>query len=169
MLLTATNIGDTRVPFGCGAHPYVAIGDRPLGEAVLTVPASHQVLVDDRLLPADLVPVEQGGRDFRSARALGSTELDTAFTGLDRGSDGRWEVRIEGLADRPAVSVWGDEAFDWVQVFTGQGTDEGAQGRRGIAVEPMTCPADAFNSRDGLIVLEPGQQWSGEWGLTVGQ
>ena len=36
---------------------------------------------------------------------------------------------------------------------------------RGIAVEPMTCPADAFNSGSGLIVLEPGQQWSGQWGL----
>ena len=27
VLTTATNIGDERVPFGCGAHPYIAIGD----------------------------------------------------------------------------------------------------------------------------------------------
>jgi aldose 1-epimerase len=29
----------------------------------------------------------------------------------------------------------------------------------------MTCPADAFNSGEGLIVLQPGQSWSGLWGL----
>ena len=25
----------------------------------------------------------------------------------------------------------------------------------------MTCPADAFNSGDGLVVLEPGEEWTG--------
>ena len=30
----------------------------------------------------------------------------------------------------------------------------------------MTCAADAFNSGDGLIVLDPGEKWRGRWGIT---
>jgi aldose 1-epimerase len=165
---TATNVGSTRVPFGYGAHPYVALGETRLSDVVLAVPASTQVLVDDdRKLPTGSAPVEQDGRDFRSPRPLGDTRLDTAFTGLDREADGRWRVTLSGLADRPDVSVWGDGAFDWVQVFTDKGEDEGVEGVRGVAVEPLTCPADAFNSGEGLVVLEPGQQWSGQWGVLV--
>ncbi len=165
---TATNVGRNRVPFGYGAHPYLALGETRLSDVVLTVPASEQVLVDDeRKLPTGTAPVEQGGRDFRQARPLGSTRLDTAFTGLDRDGEGRWQVTLGGLVDRPDVSVWGDRAFDWVQVFTDKGEDEGVDGVRGVAVEPLTCPADAFNSGEGLLVLEPGQQWSGQWGLVL--
>jgi aldose 1-epimerase len=29
----------------------------------------------------------------------------------------------------------------------------------------MTCAADAFNSGNGLIVLEPGGTWTGAWGI----
>ena len=85
---------------------------------------------------------------------------------LARGPDGRWTALV-GVPGRPDVAVWADEAFDWLQVFTGQAEPTG-EGIRGIAVEPMTCPADAFNSGSGLVVLEPGQQWSGQWGLAVG-
>jgi aldose 1-epimerase len=103
--------------------------------------------------------------DFQVARALGSARLDTAFTGLARRDDGTWEVTISGLHGRPDVTVWADQAFGWVQVFTEKGEDEGVEGTRGIAVEPMSCPSDAFNSRDGLVVLEPGQSWTGTWGI----
>ena len=37
--------------------------------------------------------------------------------------------------------------------------------RRGLATEPMSCPADAFNSGDGLAVLRPGDYESGSWTL----
>jgi aldose 1-epimerase len=164
----ATNVGDTKLPFGFGAHPYVALGDTRLSDVVLTVPAAEQVLVDDeRKLPTGTAPVEQDDRDFRSPRALGDTRLDTAFTGLGRDADGRWRVRLASLTDRPDVSVWGDGAFGWVQVFTDKGEDEGVDGARGIAVEPLTCPADAFNSGQGVVVLDPGARWSGQWGVTV--
>ncbi|MCW2594427.1 MAG: Aldose 1-epimerase, partial [Jatrophihabitans sp.] len=36
----------------------------------------------------------------------------------------------------------------------------------GIAIEPMTCAPNAFNSGAGLIVLEPGGAWAGSWGIT---
>ena len=38
-------------------------------------------------------------------------------------------------------------------------------GRPAVAIEPMTCAPDAFNSGHGLIVLEPGGSWSGSWGI----
>ena len=51
-----------------------------------------------------------------------------------------------------------DQHFDFVHVFT-SGT--------GVAVEPMTCAPDAFNSGDGLLALLPGGSFSGRWGLNT--
>ncbi|HEY7717977.1 MAG TPA: aldose 1-epimerase family protein [Pedococcus sp.] len=166
VLATATNVGDRAVPFGFGAHPYVALGDAPLEDVVVRVPARERLLVDDRLIPTDLVPVTEQGPDLRAAAPLGGTTLDSAFTGVERDADDRWRV-VVAAPGRPEVAVWGDGSFDWVQVFTGN-AEPGGEGERGIAVEPMTCPADAFTSGRGLVVLEPGRQWSGRWGVEVG-
>jgi aldose 1-epimerase len=161
---TATNLGANRVPFGYGAHPYVALGDTSLGDVELTLPAAREVLVDDRSIPTSTEPVRPE-TDFRQGRRLGDSRLDTAYTNLDRDGDGRWRVTVGGLADRPPVTLWGDEAFGWVQAFTAKGEDDFTQGVRGIAVEPMSCPANAFNTGEGLVVLEPGQSWTGTWGI----
>jgi aldose 1-epimerase len=164
----ATNKGVRPLPFGFGAHPYVALGDTPLADVVLRLPAGEEVLVDERLLPTSTAPVRPEV-DFRHARPLGRTSLDTAYTNVDRDPDtGRWEVMVSGLRERPAVTVWGDAAFEWFQVFTAKGADQGVDGTRGIAVEPMSCPADAFNSGEGLVSLSPGQSWTGTWGISVG-
>jgi aldose 1-epimerase len=37
--------------------------------------------------------------------------------------------------------------------------------RRSIAVEPMTCPPNAFRTGEGVIVLEPGESTTGRWGI----
>jgi aldose 1-epimerase len=34
-----------------------------------------------------------------------------------------------------------------------------------IAIEPMTAPANAFNSGAGVRWLEHGQSWSATWGV----
>ena len=66
--------------------------------------------------------------------------------------------------DGAEVAVWADGAFCWWQVFTAD-TLGGQRRRRGVAVEPMTCPPDAFNSKRDLVILEPGQTWRGTWGI----
>ena len=68
--------------------------------------------------------------------------------------------------DGTAVTLWADEAYGWVQVFTGD-TLPAAARRRGLAVEPVTCPPDAFNSGVGLLRLEPGQSHTATWGLSL--
>lgn len=161
----ATNVSEAPAPFGFGAHPYVALGGTALADVELTLPAAREVLVDDQLIPTGTEAVRPD-LDFRTTRALGTTELDTAFTELARsGPNGVWEVVVGGL-EAGDLTVWGDESLDWVQVFTAKGRDSGVDGVRGIAVEPMSCPANAFNSGDGLVVLEPGQAWSARWGLS---
>ena len=65
------------------------------------------------------------------------------------------------------VTLWADQAYDWVQVFSGDTLPEPAR-RRGLAVEPMTCPPDAFNTGEGLVRLEPGQNHRATWGITSG-
>jgi aldose 1-epimerase len=49
-----------------------------------------------------------------------------------------------------------------VQVYTSVREDP-AQTRRAVAVEPMSCPPDSFNSGDGLVVLSPGERHVAWW------
>jgi aldose 1-epimerase len=57
--------------------------------------------------------------------------------------------------------------YQFVQVFTGDTLPDPAARRRGVAIEPMTCAPNAFNSGEGLRVLAPGETWSGRWWLSV--
>jgi aldose 1-epimerase len=69
--------------------------------------------------------------------------------------------------DGKVARVWADASFHWWQVFTGDALT-GDRHRRSVAIEPMTCPPDAFRSGRDLIVLEPGQAWQGSWGIVRG-
>ncbi len=165
--VTATNLGSGVAPFGLGAHPYLIAGE-PAADAVdawrLHVPAEEVLLISsDRMLPATTVDVAAhvGGRfDFRRARAIGDIRLNNAFTGLRRGSGGTAVVRLE--SDTVAVELECDDRVGWIQVYT---SDEsaGAEYRHAVAVEPMTCPPDAFNSRVDLAMLEPGAHSGAAW------
>jgi aldose 1-epimerase len=37
--------------------------------------------------------------------------------------------------------------------------------RKALAIEPMTCPPDAFRSGRDVVTLEPGTSWHGVWGI----
>ena len=62
--------------------------------------------------------------------------------------------------------VWAEETFTHLQVYTGETLPE-PQRRRGLAVEPMTCPPNAFASGDGLRMLAPGATFAGTWGIAT--
>lgn len=159
---SARNVGPTAAPFGYGAHPYLAIGDTLLPDVELRIPAASWVEVDDRLLPAATHPVEGSPYDFRTAHAVGGARLDTAYTDVVRDDDGFWRCTVTA-ADR-TTTLWADASFPWLQVFTAIAEDR--KGEVGIAVEPMSCPADAFNTGEALVVLEPDGEWSGTWGIS---
>jgi aldose 1-epimerase len=162
--LTGRNAGDVALPYGVGQHPYVTAGTELVDETVLTVPAAAWLRTDERGLPQSTEPVAGTGWDFRSGRGVGDTVLDTPFAELDRDEQGRVVVRLARVDGTHGVDVWAGQGADYLQVFSGDTLAPGRR-RRGLAVEPMSCPADAFNSGAGLVRLEPGEAHVLEWGL----
>lgn len=157
------NEGESTIGVGVGTHPYFRIGDVPTDELTLTLSATRV----RPALPAEQMPYGEERdvdeeHDFRAGKLLAGVDLDTAFTGLSLGDDGLHH-HVLSHGER-SVDLWTDPFFRWVQVFT---PDDLVGRGRAIALEPMTCPADALNSGDDLINLEPGTSWTGSWGIRI--
>jgi aldose 1-epimerase len=161
----ATNRGARPCPFGAGAHPYLAAGTASIDSCLLQVPAGRRLSTDEHSLPIGSLAVADSDYDFRTARPIGATQLDTGYYELDRDGDERARVTLSDPASGRAVTLWQDEHYPYVMVFTGDALPEPGRRRQGLAVEPMTCAPDAFNSGDGLLTLAPGETFRGEWGI----
>ncbi len=161
---TATNVGESTCPYGSGFHPYLTVGTETVDSVVLHLPAETVVGADERGLPLAAAPVEGTEYDFRRPRPIGSTRLDHAFTDLVREEDGIARVALGGVHPGSGLELWVDEAYGYLQVFSGDPLPD--VNRRSLAVEPMTCPANAFRTGEGLIRLEPGTWFTSAWGIT---
>jgi len=160
--LAAVNAGDRDAPYGCAPHPYLVAGQGRVDAWTLELPAARYLdVTQDRLLPIGLLPVDGTDYDFRTAREVGTTFLDHAFTDLAPGPDGSVLARVT-TADGSGVELTWDASCPWVQVHTAD-RPEPALSRSSLAVEPMTCPPDAFNSGTDLVVLPPGERHEASW------
>jgi aldose 1-epimerase len=164
---SATNLGDDACPYGAGFHPYLRLDPDHIDSLELCSPASRYYRSDDNMIPIVSEPVAGTVFDFRDARPIGATQMDTAFTGLTRGADGRATVTLRDPATSDTVALWCDESYRYLMVFTGDALPDADRRRTGLAVEPMTCAPDAFRNGDGLIVLEPGASSTGAWGISA--
>ncbi|WP_089211822.1 aldose 1-epimerase family protein [Streptosporangium subroseum] len=160
--VAAENVGDTVAPYGFGAHPYLTLGT--LDDAVLELPAAQWLAVNDRKIPTGRRDVEGTEYDFRTARPIGELELDTAFTGLERGADGLLRVSLRTADGTRGVELWAGDGIDWLQLYTGDTLPDGYR-RRGLAVEPMSCPPNAFRTGEDVIRLAPGDRVAHRWGI----
>ena len=141
-------------PYGVSFHPYLT-RSVPLDECILQVPAARVLDVDGRMAPAAERDVTGTDWDWRAGRLVRRIATDNAYTGLPQGP---WEARLTG-GEAGRTVVMSAEA-PWVQVYTAEHL-----GRRGVAVEPMTCPPDAFNSGRDLVELDTGRSHSFAYAL----
>jgi aldose 1-epimerase len=167
--VTARNAGSAAAPYGTGSHPYLVAGPAPVDDWELELPAAAWLETDARGIPS-APPADVTGTpfDFRAPRAIGGTRMDHAFTGLRRDAAGRAWARLTGPAgaggERLELRFWAGEGYRWLQVFTGDalGPD---RARRALAIEPMTCPPNAFVTGTDLLTLAPGEAVTTSWGL----
>ena len=166
--ITVRNRGAYAAPYGTGSHPYLTAGTSVVDGCELTLPAASWLATDDRGIPSGPPgPVEGTAYDFRKTRTIGTIWLDHALTDLDRDGDGRaWVHLVASSGAEPGVRLWADEGYRWLQVFTGDPLGPDLR-RRALAVEPMTCPPNAFVTGDDLLILSPGEAVTHTWGIDV--
>jgi aldose 1-epimerase len=159
----ATNRSEATAPYASGAHPYLRAGAGPVDGWTVEVPASVRVLTDaERLLPTGTEDVEGTPYDLRGPRRLDDLVLNHAYGRLGRDAAGRATTRLVA-PEGTGVELWADERHGWMMLYTAD--DVPATARRSLAVEPMTAPADAFNSGLDVVRLEPGERFSASWGV----
>lgn len=168
--LTAQNTGTAAAPYGVSAHPYfVAPGDPAAWRVAFD--AAAVLDVDERLAPAGLQPVDAGDGqlDLRSGPEIRGRFIDNAYTDIARnpgaeidgeGRDGTSAtVRVTGEGGVGTEIAFGAD-FPWAQVYTGAlGDPDGPS----IAVEPMTCPPNAFATGTDLLFIAPGETLTRSW------
>jgi aldose 1-epimerase len=163
---TATNLGADPCPFGSGAHPYLTLGTPAIDPLMARIPARTILRSDKRGLPTGTQAVEGTQYDFQQSRRIGTTQLDTAFTDLERDQNGVARVELRDPNREAQVSLWVDRSYPYLMVFTGDALAN--VNRRSLAVEPMTCPPNAFRTGDAVVRLDPGSSFTGTWGITGG-
>lgn len=157
--VSAHNHGAGPAPFGAGFHPYLSTRTAALDDTTVRIPGAERLLLDDAQVPIGVQSVAGTRYDLRRGARLKTLRMDDGFTALEvDGGRGSAEVRSAGGGAR----LWFDETFRYLQVFTKDDLDGAGPG---VAIEPMTCAADAFNSTHGLIVLDPGGTWAASWGI----
>ncbi|WGW13322.1 aldose 1-epimerase family protein [Saxibacter everestensis] len=163
--VVSRNTGTVPAPYGVAAHPYLVAGPGRVDDWELTLPAGDYLeTAGERLLPGEDRQVAGTAFDFRQRRVIGDTEMDHAFTRLDIDAAGDVRVAVNS-PDGGGVEL-SFARLGWVQVFTADLPDP-LVSRTGLAVEPMSCPPDAFNSGRDLDRLAAGADHSASWRISA--
>ncbi|MGA1837499.1 aldose 1-epimerase family protein [Herbiconiux sp. 11R-BC] len=162
---TLRNDSAASAPVAVGAHPYLALGGVPTEDLVLTIDAATRFLTDQKQIPVSEEAVAGTDFDLTQGRRVGGLDIDHGYGGVRvQATDGRSVQSLEA-PDGRRVELWADDDFRFVQVFTPRNFAAPEGARQAVAIEPMTAPANAFNSGEGLRWLEPGETWTLAWGI----
>lgn len=156
-MVSVCNNGEKTLPLGIGWHPYYTLGTE-VDNLHLKLPDVASIEVDELMIPTGK---KDSMNDFKNVTQIYDTQFDTGFEIMS--SDVIAVTQIYNPVNNLTLDSWqktGDKGFNYVQVFT-------PPGRKSIAVEPMTCPADAFNSKESLIEVAPHEEWSGSFGVKI--
>lgn len=170
--LTATmhNVGDCAAPCFFGWHPYFRVSDGKVDEWLLEIPADTLICTDSRMIAlpgeAAFIPLEYAPAfDFRRARRIAESVLDTGYVDLEPDPDGRIRSRVTNPEDGFSLAMWQERGA--THAFTGDTLKHGT--RTAVAIEPMECMADAFNRPEwaDVLRLEPGAERVFRCGIEV--
>lgn len=147
------NFSNTNIPVGLGWHPYFQL-EKNIAAVQLQLPKVNKIAIDEFMIPTgEKIPFDQ----FQTLQPIADTVFDNGFEIVEQG--GRAEVLLQKGKNK--LRYWqetGEGKFNFIQVYI-------PPARNSIALEPMTCNIDAFNNKDGLTILKPGQGIMGRCGF----
>lgn len=137
----ATNNGQA-APFGVGFHPYFLVGEH----FKVSANFSKQILVDEKMIPISDQQINgfvyEGG------------ELDNCFTGASQ---------LNLKTEKYNLTISLEKGFEYFMLYR-PSIDCGASL---LAIEPMSCIANAFNSDLGSTVIQTGESQEFEFSIRI--
>jgi aldose 1-epimerase len=147
--ITVDACGDDHVPVAYGLHPYLSPPGAPRERYLVGLPPMRHLRLDAHQIPV--------GAD----RAMPARRFELADAEYDDGFDSLAEpARFSAQAGTRRIELELVEGYPCAQVYaprTGQF----------ICFEPMTAPADALRSGEGLRVLAPGERQRATFVLSI--
>lgn len=144
-----TNTGPEELPIGDGWHPYFKFED--INKVELQMDEVNRVS-SNRGNP--LGPV----MEYRELSAIGSIDWDDCFEIID---NERFTLKLKDNKSKIELAWWQDGSegkYHYLQVYT-------PPTRNSIAIEPVTCAPNGFNTGEGMITLKPNDTMSMSFGI----
>ena len=150
---SVTNVGSGNAPVGIGTHPYFPFSD----DTTIVVNAVTATVHGSDMLPVSSTPAVEIGLGHGNAVLVRDLKLDTQFNGVTN------PVATLRTGDH-SLDIWHDNA-PWLMIYTTNKFPWADGPGNAIAIEPQTCPADAFNTGEDLRVLASGESTFMRFGL----
>lgn len=139
---------DTKnIPVADGWHPYFTLGI-PVDKCEVTIPAEFEFEVNDRMLPTGK---KNNKEYFNKPFEIGTHFFDNGYKVKQDKKVA--ETIIQNKQNDLSLVFWqetGKNKYNYLQLYI-------PPDRSAIAIEPMTSPCNAFNTKDGLIILNPNE------------
>ena len=141
-------IGDQKMPFGLGWHPYFKFGNSKVESISLKMPESKKYELNELSIPTGKIIDFD---DFNREQKIDRTTLDDCFELIEK--SGNAECTLSHPDYGKITLKQPADIFPYLQVYT-------PPHRNSIALEPMTCAIDAFNNGNGLQFLLPNEEFN---------
>jgi aldose 1-epimerase len=151
------NIDDKNIPVSDGWHPYFKTGTK-IDELFIKIPSTLSIAVDERMIPTGKF---LENKKFLKSENITDEKFDTCFKISDE--EGTATIELIDKKKNLKLIVWqetGKNKYNFVQIYT-------PPSRECIAIEPMTSMPDAFNNKNGLIILEPNKKMNFTFGVKI--
>ena len=149
LAIETTILADEPMPVSFGFHPYLGIPGLPRAQWRIELPAMHQLVLDERKIPAG---AERAFESFEGP--LADLDLDAGFA-LSANCE---RLALSGNGRRIAVELV--ENYPFLQIFA-------PREKEFISIEPMTAPANALVSGSDLRLLDAGSAFHAVFRIAV--
>jgi aldose 1-epimerase len=141
--------GTDAVPLAFGFHPYLSMAGAPREHWQIELPAMRALALDAAQIPAGPA-AELAAQRFE----LDGREFDDGFDAV--AETARFSVAAAGSL----IELSFLRGYPCAQVFAPAAS-------KFICFEPMTAPANALRSGDGLRMVQPGERFAASFSLAV--
>jgi aldose 1-epimerase len=158
------NSSETDAPFSIGFHPYISTA---WSDSLLELQSTAQGVLElnENMIATGKDSVSTAGKDLRSGKALSDVKLDDDFTDLNF-SNGIASTKLL-TQDGSGCEIWQEDIFKHTVIYTPENFPTESGSIQAIAIEPSTSAVNAFNTKQDLLVLSPGETRSGSWGIRL--